>query len=462
MLDVSVLKLSEVRQDNAKFRFDDGYFSKLSVFTHRRMENLPHVRLGDTASVFRKGIFDIKASSYTDSGIPFVRISDLGEGLINPDKVTFIPESVHRAEWKTALAYGDLVMSKTAYPAAAFVNLAECNVSQDTIAVRLKPKWRERLKSGFVVAFLRCRYGLALMGRQFQGNVQAHLSLPDGKKLPIPLFSENFHERVHGLFVSADARRKVALESMETAERVLSEGLGLSVWKPPDQLAYTHRFSDVFAAGRLDAAYFSPRVKQLTEILGADEICIRNVAPARHEEFTPVGAGEFDYIEISDVRSDGTVGSSRLQYAEAPSRATWYVHAGDVVTSTVRPNRRLSATIAPEQDGFVCSSGFVVLEPREVSPELLLTYLRLPPICELMDLHTSASMYPAISERDLLTLPFRRVSETTEREIVATVRRAHAARREARDLLENSKRAVEIAIEKSEDAALRYLEQSNA
>ena len=36
---------------------------------------------------------------------------------------------------------------------------------------------------------------------------------------------------------------------------------------------------------------------------------------------------------------------------------------------------------------------------------------------------------------------------------------AHAARREARELLERAKRAVEIAIEHNEAAALRYLDR---
>lgn len=37
---------------------------------------------------------------------------------------------------------------------------------------------------------------------------------------------------------------------------------------------------------------------------------------------------------------------------------------------------------------------FVVLEPQAVAPEVLLACLRLPPVCELMDLHISASLYP--------------------------------------------------------------------
>ncbi len=103
---------------------------------------------------------------------------------------------------------------------------------------------------------------------------------------------------------------------------------------------------------------------------------------------------------------------------------------------------------------FVASSGFLVLQPKLDPAEVLLTYLRLPPVCELMDLHSSASLYPAISERDLLKLPFPKLAAKTCDAIVQSVRTAHAARREAQALLARAQRAVEIAIEDSEPAAL--------
>lgn len=138
------------------------------------------------------------------------------------------------------------------------------------------------------------------------------------------------------------------------------------------------------------------------------------------------------------------------------------VRTGDIITSTVRPIRRLSAIIAPEQDEHVCSSGFVVLNPQSIAPEVLLTYLRLPIICELMDLHTSASLYPAISERDLLKLPIPRIAEETAQPIITQVRQAHAARRRALDLLAAARRAVEMAIEIDEASAMEFLSATEA
>lgn len=449
--------MSEVRTDNEKFRVDDGYFAKLPVLTQQRIEALPHLRIGAACSVFRKGIFDIKANSYAETGVPFVRIGNLHDSLIDTKDIAYITPAAHAAESKTALVFGDIVISKTAYAAASFVNVPQCNVSQDTIAVRLSPTGRKQLKSGYVVAFLNSCYGLALMSRPFQGNVQAHLSLPDGRKIPVPLFGKELQDATDKTIRDAHSELLAAAQNMEQASDVLTAALGLGNWRPPEPLSFTRRAADAFTAKRFDSEYFSPRVTQLLARLGASGRTVRDMAPPRHEKFTSAASGDFRYIEISDVRSDGTTTCESVLMREAPSRATWRVHAGDVLTSTVRPIRRLSALVMPEQDGCIASSGFVVLQPGEVPAEVLLTYLRLPIFCELMDLHTSASLYPAISETDLLRLPFPNLPPATCDAIVKSVRSAHAARHRARTLLDRAKRAVEIAIEESEAKALAFL-----
>ena len=151
----------------------------------------------------------------------------------------------------------------------------------------------------------------------------------------------------------------------------------------------------------------------------------------------------FQYIEIGDVSQAGHAESKKVPGEEAPSRAQWVVKVGDVITSTVRPIRQLSALIEPEQDGYVCSSGFAVLKSTAIEPEVLLVYLRLPVVCEILDLHTSASMYPAISTTDLLSVPIPIPAEEVRARMVELVQESRRNRLEARHLLEEAKRRVE-------------------
>lgn len=212
------------------------------------------------------------------------------------------------------------------------------------------------------------------------------------------------------------------------------------------RLSYERSYADVQTAARFDAEYFQPRMQNLIAALSRDDLTIGDVAELSKRRFKPTPGSEFQYIEIGDVSSNGSADSNPVADEEAPTRATWIVKPGDIITTTVRPIRRLSAIITDEQTDHVCSSGFAVLSPKTIAPELLLVYLRLPLVCELLDLHTTASMYPAISTADLMKIPIALPKDLDRQQIVAKVRESFTARRKARHLLDEAKAIVEKEI----------------
>jgi len=227
---------------------------------------------------------------------------------------------------------------------------------------------------------------------------------------------------------------------------LLESALGLDKLDLTPRLLYERPYADVQTAARFDAEYFQPRMQNLIAALSRDGKTIGDVAKLSKRKFKPNAGVEFQYIEIGDVSGNGTADSNPVAGEVAPSRATWIVKPGDIVTTTVRPIRRLSAIITDEQKDNVCSSGFAVLTPKGIAPELLLVYLRLPLVCELLDLHTTASMYPAISTTDLMKIPIALPKDAARQKIVAKVRESFDARREARRLLDEAKAMVEQAI----------------
>ena len=268
-LEVSILSLSYVQHENSKIRVDSGFFTKAAIEAENLVEALPNDQLGSLSDTFRKGIFDIKAETYVEpgEGVPFIRITDIKSGMIQKHTTAWIDHAAHDLEAKTALQFGDIVLSKTAYPAAAIVNVPECNVSQDTIAVRLSADGKRRYRSGYIAAFLNSTRGLALMARRFQGNVQQHLSLEDGRSLRIPRLDVKFQDRVHAYILQVDQQQTAITQAMKTAEDMCLAALGLADWTPPQPLTYTARASDALSAGRLDAQYFMPAKEQVRRSL---------------------------------------------------------------------------------------------------------------------------------------------------------------------------------------------------
>lgn len=439
---------------DSAFRIDSEFFRRALLRAKEQLERQREVRrLAEISPSIEHPIEVTRA--YSDGGTYRVLLAQevrnntlvLGEG-------SYLDAPIAAFVKKNKLDVGDIVLTRTGAnfgqcaPVLTDANLFAC---ADLLILR-----KGSLPAEYVSTVLNTVQGRLILDRGAYGMAQPHIAPTYLKGVPIPVFHQ-IVEPVKDAVRLATQARSEGLAALERAERTLVHALGLDTWSPPEALSYVRSSSQAFAVGRLDAQFFAPRVEQLLARLGRDGLRLSDVAPARHERFEPTGSGEFDYIEIGSLGADGTAASESVPMAEAPSRATQYVRTGDVITSTVRPIRRLSALVAPEQDGAVCSSGFVVLQPQGISGEVLLTYLRLPLVCELMDLHTSATMYPAISESDLLALPIPAIAPSVQAQVQDAVRQSAHARQRASRLLDAAKRAVEIAIEDGEPAALRHL-----
>lgn len=321
-------------------------------------------------------------------------------------------------------------------------SIKEAAVSTEFIVLRP----RENMKGGFLLPFLLSNIVQTILSWSQDGNEHPRFSEAVLLGLSVPEVVVKHAETLNAQIREVQRNAARARILLAEAEAILTAALGLDRVDLTPRLCYEDTYAHVAAVGRVDAEYFSPRMQNVIEVLSIGGETIGDVAPLTKRRFKPIPGNLFNYIEISDIGTAGTAESSVVPGEDAPSRATWIVRPGDIITSTVRPIRRLSAIILPEQDGFICSSGFAVLRPRDIEPELLLAYLRLPLVAELLNLYTTASMYPAISTADLLRIPFRRPDSKARAKIVAKVRESFAARSESIRLLAEAQRMVESAI----------------
>lgn len=445
----------------ATHRFDPEYFQKIHLAdaAHAKANSHQFVTFEQLGVRVDGSAFYPGIEEYYDQGdLPFLRVADV-DSIIDFEGCTRIPsELCDRFKTLSRVHPGDIVFTKGGSIARIGLVTEEAAASRDLIF--LNTSKLEEADRTFVYLYSQTGFFNRMLIRSSSQTAQPHLTITLVRNLPVFLGSNVFKRQCIKFVKQSYARRNQSIALQIKSEQTLLQALGLDDWEPPEPLTYTRSASEALTARRLDADYFAPRVLDLMAKLSSDGLTIQNVAPAKHEAFDSKShrADTFKYIEIGGLRNDGTATSKTVSIDEAPSRASQRAYKGDVITSTVRPIRRLSAMIGEDQDGDVCSSGFVVLEPKRIASEVLLTYLRLPIICELMNLHTSASLYPAISERDILMLPIPKISAKASKQIIAQINHAHTARKEAKNLLAKAKRAVELAIEENEETAMKYLE----
>jgi len=427
----------------ADTRLDAEYYQPEYLSQEGAIEASLHKRLDAIADVSDGNHVSI-AEEFCESGVRYLRGQDLSDFFVSDSDPVYIPESTYNALKRSHMRPGDVLLGIVA--TIGTVSLVTDRFGKLTGNCKIAVIRPHGVESEYLAAYFASLVGQRELQRRARGSVQTGVILPDLKAMPIPMLDTATRQAVTRKVKSAHASRNKAERTYAEAEALLESALGLDKLDLASRLFYERPYADVKTAARFDAEYFQPRMQNLIAALSRDGQTIGDVAELSKRKFKPKSGVEFQYIEIGDVSGNGMADSNAIAGEEAPSRATWIVKPGDIITTTVRPIRRLSAIITKEQNGCVCSSGFAVLTPKEIEPELLLVYLRLPLVCELLDLHTTASMYPAISTIDLMKIPIALPKDAGRQKIIAKVRESFDARREARRLLDEAKAMVEKAV----------------
>jgi len=165
------------------------------------------------------------------------------------------------------------------------------------------------------------------------------------------------------------------------------------------------------ADARLDVEHYRPEDRKLLEVLqtsGAKHLGQLTDILKETDDFRLASNGEIRYIAISDVDAltMQVVSYQVIKPHEAPSRATYRVRTGDIITAVSGAStgtyRQATALITEDEDGAICSNGFAVLRNiHGVEPLFLLSYMRTEYFLRQVRRLMTGHAIPAISIEDL-------------------------------------------------------------
>lgn len=195
-------------------------------------------------------------------------------------------------------------------------------------------------------------------------------------------------------------------------------------------------YQDLKEYVRFDAEYYKTEYLEAEELLEKNEYYARlsDVAKKSNKRFNPFlnPQDEFYYIEIDNINlSDGRFHYEKLKNYQAPSRARRLLRHGDVFISTVRPNRNAVSLFLNDGNNFVCSTGFAVIKPQKINPFFLFIFLKTKYAINQLVRRTSAAMYPAVSEEDVMDLKLINPSEPFQLQIEEKVKLAYEIQEQA-------------------------------
>ena len=156
--------------------------------------------------------------------------------------------------------------------------------------------------------------------------------------------------------------------------------------------------------------------------------------------------------------SDGTASFKTIETCNLPDNARTMTREGDVLVSTVRPNRGAVAIL--ETNDLLVSGAFTVLREKGNYPkELLQALLRTSIYRDWLLRFNVGTSYPVIKDIDVLNMPIPFFEKNIEDTIVSYVKKASSLRSKSKELLEYASKAVEIAIEQNEETAENWLKE---
>ena len=104
-----------------------------------------------------------------------------------------------------------------------------------------------------------------------------------------------------------------------------------------------------------------------------------------------------NYIDISSAKEGKVSSCKRFRTEDRTSRAQRKIKSGDIVISSVRPENKSYFFVNKNYNGFIASTGFVVIRPKIAYPRYLYYYLIRNEMINLYSINTGGSAYPALN-----------------------------------------------------------------
>lgn len=152
------------------------------------------------------------------------------------------------------------------------------------------------------------------------------------------------------------------------------------------------------------------------------------------------------YVELGDISNQYSeiINASELSVHELPSRASYMISSGQVITSVagaaIGTDRHASAYVTEDYEGCICTNGFRVLDinHKKLNPFYLLAYFKSHYFLKQVMRYRTGAAIPAINDSDLMKVLILLPSMKEQSQIGAIVEKGFNDRSRYREQLLNS------------------------
>lgn len=203
--------------------------------------------------------------------------------------------------------------------------------------------------------------------------------------------------------------------------------------------------------GRFDYDFYSPENRKMFTKLGAGksvrlgDIC--DIVKGKSKKLKDPNL-TVEYVELSDINTHSyeIINSTTYQVHELPSRASYELKKGDIITAiagnSVGTRKHTTALVNEEFEGCICTNGFRVLRNVKIDAYYLLYFFKSEIFLKQMYMYRTGAAIPNVSDTDLANTLIHLPDDKTMEEISLRMKRAFELRQESRNQIESISREL--------------------
>lgn len=150
-----------------------------------------------------------------------------------------------------------------------------------------------------------------------------------------------------------------------------------------------------------------------------------------------------EYVELSDINSHSyeIINSTTYQVHELPSRASYEIEEGDIITAiagnSVGTRKHATALVTKDFSGSICTNGFRVLRNFKIDIHYLLYFFKSEIFLKQMFMYRTGAAIPNVSDIDLANTIINLPDDSTIADISSKMKRAFELRQESKKQIES-------------------------
>ncbi|NCU32335.1 MAG: restriction endonuclease subunit M/S, partial [Candidatus Moranbacteria bacterium] len=198
--------------------------------------------------------------------------------------------------------------------------------------------------------------------------------------------------------------------------------------------------------GRFDFDFYSPENRKLfsnlnnTKAVRLGDIC--EIVKVKSRKLKDPNLS-VEYVELSDINTHSyeIINSTTYQVHELPSRASYEIQQGDIITAiagnSVGTRKHATAFVTEDFAGSICTNGFRVLRNFKIDNYYLLYYLKSGMFLRQMFMYRTGAAIPNVSDIDLANIVIHLPDKKMIDEISDKMKKAFDLRQESKQQIES-------------------------